>query len=398
MGFLPYNTAVVLTGVSLLGLSAGVIGVFALLRRRALLGDATAHAGLPGLCLAFMIVGERSMPALLAGALASGLAGLGVLAVLGRWTRLKEDAALALVLSLFYALGVVLLSLIETSWPGSGRSGLVSFLVGTTAGMSIEDVYWLAGLAGVTIVAVALLYKELKLVSFDADFAQAQGWPVFGLDYFLNFLVVLAVVIGLPAVGVLMMAALLIIPAAAARFWTDRLNYMILLAGAFGLIGTAAGAMVSAQVAKLSTGPTIILACATLFALSLLLGPRRGLVARWAAQRRFQQRLGRHQLLCKLHAWLRSHGTAYLAQTEMAQALGDSARFAHRAVVEGLLERQGHDWALTPAGQELAQKAARRQEMAQHYLHRHPELAASLATWFLTEEASLPGEAASLQA
>lgn len=382
MGFLPYNTLVVLVGVSLLGLSAGVIGVFALLRGRALLGDATAHASLPGLCLAFMLVGERSMPAMLAGALVSGLAGVALLSLLKRWTRIKEDAALALVLSLFYALGAVLLSIIMTSWTGGGRSGLGSFLEGTTAGMAIADVYWVAGLAAATLAAVVIIFKEIKLIAFDADFAQAQGWPVFTLDYFLNLLVVLAVVIGLPAVGVLLTAALLIIPSAAARFWTDRLTIMILAAGFLGLIGTASGAMLSAQVERLSTGPTIILACTLLFLVSMLFGPRSGLAARWFAHRHFQQALGRHQLLCKLH----DLGLEGRTHQVLMTTLGKTGSFVPGAINEGLLTRNGDALTLTGVGKELAENAARRQAMAERYLQTHPELAASLTTWFLTDK------------
>jgi manganese/zinc/iron transport system permease protein len=397
IGFLEYNTVVVLAGACLLGLSAGIIGVFALLRRRALLGDAVAHAGLPGVCLAFILLGQRSMPVLLAGALVAGLASLGVLTVLRRWTRIKEDAALALVLSLFYAFGVLLLSILPLL-SGSGSSGLDRFLAGSTAGIVLEDVYWLAGLALATAAAVVLLYKEMKLVAFDADFAQTQGWPVYALDYFLNLLVVLAVVIGLPAVGVVMMAALLIIPAAAARFWSDRLTPLVLIAGLFGLVGAATGALTTSRISRLATGPVIILACAALFLLSLLFGPRRGLVARWAAQRRFQLRLGRHQLLCRIHAWRQRRQTDRLAKGDLTQALGEARGYLRHAVADGLIERQGDEWLLTPAGQDAAALAARRQEMAQQYLHSHPELASSLTSWFLTEEASLPAEAGTLVA
>lgn len=232
--WLTYNERLVLIGSSLLGLTAGLVGCFAVLRKRSLLGDALGHAALPGLCLGFMIAGGRSMPALLAGALISGLVSVLFLAAILRWTRLREDVAIAIILSVFYGLGVVALSLLAKQ-SGSGQSGLESFLFGKTAGMIFDDVVWIAGLALGTIAILVLLWKELGLVTFDAEFARVQGWPVARIDMLIMFLMALAVVLGLPAVGALLVAALLILPAAAARFWTHRLGTMLSLSGAFGL-------------------------------------------------------------------------------------------------------------------------------------------------------------------
>ena len=295
--WLPYNTRVVLQGVSILGASAGVIGCYAVLRRRALVGDAVAHASLPGLAVAFLVTGERHFPALLLGAAVSGLLGIGVLALLRRWTRLKEDAAIGLVLGTFFGAGTVLMSIIQ-QLPGGARAGLDSFIFGKTAGMSAEDVRLITGLGVGTLLVVLCLYKEFKLISFDPAFAQVQGWPARGLDFLLTVLIVLAVVIGLPAVGVLMMAALLIIPAAAARFWTNRLSTMLLLAGLFGLISGLLGTLASAGLDRIPAGPAIILVCAGLFGFSLLFAPRRGVIAHGLASRRDRQAL-RRQLLAE---------------------------------------------------------------------------------------------------
>lgn len=275
-----YNTLVVLSGGSLLGLGAGVIGSFALLKKRALTGDALAHASLPGVCLAYLIVGDRSLPALLLGALASGVLGIGVLALLRRWTRIKEDAALGIVLSVPYGLGVVLLSAIQRM-QGGNKAGLNSFIQGKAAGMLLEDVYLMSGLVVATLLVVLSLFKEFRLVSFDPAFAAVQGWPTFLLDLLLMSLVVLVVVIGLPTVGVLLMAALLVIPPAAARFWTERLEIMTLLAGLFGMLAGTLGTLCSARFAKIPTGPAIILAAASFFVVSLVVAPRRGLLAHW---------------------------------------------------------------------------------------------------------------------
>jgi manganese/zinc/iron transport system permease protein len=242
------------------------------------------------LCLAFILVGSRSLPALLVGAALTGVAGIGVIAALRRWTRIKEDAAIGIVLSVFTGLGTVLLSVIPRL-PGGSRAGLDAFIFGKTAGMIYDDVQLIAALALVTLATVGIGFKEFKLVSFDAAFARVQGWPAFALDFVLMLLIVLAIVIGLPAAGVLMMAALLVIPGTAARFWTNRLHVMLILAGLFGMIAGVVGTFVTIVYVRVPTGPAIILTASALFALSLLLAPRRGLLARWWEMRHLRQTL-----------------------------------------------------------------------------------------------------------
>jgi manganese/zinc/iron transport system permease protein len=281
--WLTYNSLIVLQGVTLLGACSGVIGCFAVLRRRSLVGDALAHSSLPGICVAFLIAGERHFWAMLLGAFLAGLLGIGVMAVLRRWTRLKEDAAIAILLSTFFGAGVVLRSVIQ-QMDGSGRSGLDSFIFGKTAGMILEDVQFITVLALATLLIVALCYKEFKLVTFDPEFAQVQGWPAAWLDFALMLLLLSAVVIGLPAVGILLMAAMLVIPAAAARFWTQRLSWMILLSAGFGMTSGILGTYFSAT-QGVPTGPSIILVAAGFFLLSLVCAPERGVLARIRAGR-----------------------------------------------------------------------------------------------------------------
>lgn len=280
-----YNTRIVLAGSSLLGLCAGVIGCYALLKKRALTGDALAHASLPGVCLAYLIAGDRSLPVLLAGALVTGVLGIATLALLRRFTRLKEDAALGFVLSVPFGVGVVLLSAIQRQTEGN-KAGLNSFIQGNAARMLREDVIFMGALVIATLLIVVLLFKEFRLVSFDPGFARVQGWPTQLLDFVLMSLVVLVVVIGLPAVGVLLMAALLIIPPAAARFWTERLSVMAVLSGIFGMIAGMLGTLASARLDRLPTGPAIILVATGFFVVSLVCAPRRGLLARWYLSRR----------------------------------------------------------------------------------------------------------------
>jgi manganese/zinc/iron transport system permease protein len=283
-----YNTLVVLVGVSLLGASSGMIGAFAVLRKRALTGDALSHAALPGLCVAFLILGYKSLPAMLAGALASGVIGIAIISALGRWTRVKEDAAIGTVLSVFFGLGIVLLTYIQRLEGVGSKAGLATYIFGKTAGMLRGDVYVILAAALVCLAIVVFLYKEFQLVSFDGGFARSLGWPVFAMDLLLMSLVAAAVVIGLPNVGVVLISALLIMPGAAARFWTDRLGSLLVLAGVFGFITGLIGTILSATFEQLPAGPIIVLTSTALFLLSLLFGTRRGAVARLLSHWRFQ--------------------------------------------------------------------------------------------------------------
>lgn len=277
---LHYNVRIVLAGVTLLGASAGMIGCFAVLRRRALTGDALAHASLPGLCLAFLVVGDRSTPAMLAGALVTGILGITIISALRQWTRIKEDAAIGIVLSVFFGAGIVLRQTI-LALPTGNKAGLNTYIFGNTASIQSEDVRWIAILSLLTLVVVSILYKEFKLIAFDPDFAKAQGWPVYRLDLLLMGLLAIAVVVGLPAVGVLMIAALLIIPPASARFWTSRLSWMLLLSALFGALSGIIGTFISAAPgSSMPAGATIVLVAVGLFLLSVCIAPQRGLLAR----------------------------------------------------------------------------------------------------------------------
>lgn len=370
---ISYNTALVLAGVALLGGAAGVIGCFAVLRRRGLLGDALAHACLPGICLAFLLAGERNFHVLLLGAFLSGLVGIGVLTALKSHTRLKEDAAIAIVLSVFYALGVVLLTAISHGPGGVNRAGLESFLLGQAASMQFADLRLIIGLTLGTLLLVVLLYKEFKLVAFDPAFARVQGWPALALDLALQLMLVLAVVVGLPAVGVLLMAALLVIPAAAARFWTDRLGYLLFLSGGFGMLAGMMGTYPSARGENLATGPLVILAAALLFLISLALGSSRGLVRRWLRQRGYQNQVQKQQLLDALFRFPQAPVPESALRERLHWPARRLAYWLRHGQKEGVLVRGVGTVQLTPIGRDRAVDYQARKEHWQALLLRHPQ-------------------------
>jgi manganese/zinc/iron transport system permease protein len=247
-----------------------------------LLGDALSHAALPGLAIAFMLTGSKALPVLLIGAgLAGWLATLLILRIV-RQTRLKEDAALGITLSVFFGFGLLLLTKIQQS-SDANQAGLDKFIFGQAATLLLEHVLLMTALGGLALLIVLLYYKEFKLISFDPVFAASLGLPIGWLSVLLTSLIVIAVMIGLQTVGVVLMAAMLIAPAAAARQWTDRFGLMLLLAALFGALAGVGGALLSVSQARLPTGPMIILVATLIVIISLLLAPNRGLL--WAAWR-----------------------------------------------------------------------------------------------------------------
>jgi manganese/zinc/iron transport system permease protein len=353
-----YTLQNVALGAAILGAVSGVLGSFAVLRQQSLVGDALSHAALPGVCLGFLVAGTRDLGTILAGALLTGgLAALAILA-LTRLTRLKTDAAIGISLSIFFALGVVLLTVIQTRG-GAAQAGLETFLFGQAAAILRSDLWVMGGIAGTALAVVALLWKEFKLVTFDPVFARTLGWPVTALEVALTVMVALAVVVGLQMVGVVLMAAMVIAPAVAARQWTRRLEHMVWLAAGFGMVSGVAGAVISALGRGLATGPLIVLAASAIVLVSILVAPGRGVVWDLAERARDRRSLRGRQVLATLARLAREHGDPeYPAEQGM---LDTYHRLGTRMALErlagrGLVSRASHmpgegaHWVLTPRG------------------------------------------------
>jgi manganese/zinc/iron transport system permease protein len=365
----------VLLGASVLGVAGGAMGSFTFLRRQSLLGDALAHAALPGVCLAFLVSGTKSTPALFAGALCAGVAGALLVLAIIRGSKVKEDAAIGIVLSVFFGAGIVLLTVIQHH-AGGGQSGLETYLFGQAATMLAEDVVVMAVVAGVVLALLALLHKELKLLSFDREFGASLGFPVRGLEVILTSLLVVVVVIGLQTVGVVLMVATLVTPAAAARQWTQRLGSMIFLSAAIGGLSGAGGAVLSAATERLPTGPTIVVISSLILIASLLFAPARGML--WGAlrARRLRGRVRGENLLKDIYQ-LGERGGDRLAPVS-GQALRevrgrsrlDLARSARSLLAARLVDPHGDGWRLSAAGLEAAERIVRKHRLWEVYLTR----------------------------
>ncbi len=339
-----YNVTLVMSAATLLGFAAGATGTFLFLRRRALVSDGLAHATLPGVGLAFLIMvslggdGRNLIGLLVGSALTAGI-GLYCIDWIVRHTRLTEDAAIGAILSVFFGLGVVLLTVIQTLTVGK-KAGLESFLLGATAGMIFTDAVLIALGGAICVVLVFVLRRAMTVVAFDAEFAASYGIDVRLVDIAIMGLVLAVAVTGLKMVGLILIIALLIIPPVTARFWTDRTDNMIWISGATGALAGYCGTAISAALPSIPTGPIVVLVCTMLFVTSLLFAPNRGVLAALLRYRRFQLSVHRRQGL-------------------LALARGESVFDALTITVLRREKLIRSDGVLTPAGRAQAAKALR---------------------------------------
>jgi manganese/zinc/iron transport system permease protein len=382
-----HNTEVVLRGTALLGLACGVVGTFLLLRRRSLVADALSHAALPGVCLGFLVATwlgaqGRSLAILLPGAAVFGVLGVVCVHLLAKLPRVKEDAAIGSVLSVFFALGIVLLGVIQNLAVG-GKAGLNQFIFGQAASMVSHDANLIAALALVVLLIAAVAFKELRLLCFDAGYARSLGWSANALDGLLLAMIVILTVIGLHAVGAILMVALLIIPPAAARFWTERLTAMIAIAGILGALACHMGAAASAVAANLPTGPAIVVACGGMFVFSMLLAPRRGVIAylwhRWSLART----IARQHLLRAMfeHEEITGEIGRPITMTDLLlrRSWSESSlrRIVKRAVALGEVKPTNGGFTLTDAGRRAAARIVRTHRLWEHFLTTQADIAPS---------------------
>ncbi len=361
-----YTLRTVSLGSAVLGLVSGVLGAFAVLRRQSLVGDAVSHAALPGVALAFLITGSKAPEVLLLGALAAGWFGTLLVLAVVNLSRLKIDAALGLVLSVFFGFGLVLLTYIQKR-PDATQAGLETYLFGQAAALLTRDVALMAGLGLTALVLVAVFWKEFKLVTFDPEYGASLGFPMRWLDIILTTLLVVAIVLGLKTVGVVLMSAMVIAPAAAARQWTDRLGVMVLLSGLFGAGAGVAGAVISSTSTRMPTGPTIVLCISAFVVFSFAFAPNRGLLWRWWRSERNRRRLVVESVLGDLYELSLQHASQeYAHSPKVLKAMNVHRAGTGRALKN--LEARGwarpeseYNWALTPAGIVEAERLFREQ-------------------------------------
>lgn len=375
-------------GAGLLGAAAGFVGTFAVLRRRALVGDMLAHAALPGIAAAFMLWQSRNMLTLSLGALISGLLGVLCVAAIAKWTRTHEDAALGIVLSTFFGAGIVMLTLLQANSQGN-QAGLDSYLFGEIASLRSKDLVVVAVTAFVVLLLVLAAYKEIKVLAFDPGFAAAQGWPTFWLDLTIMSAVALVTIVGLPICGVVLMAAMLITPAAAARFWTNRLGRLLATAALLGAIAGVGGCMFAAPKLldslglrwltlgihqTLPPGPLIVLVGAALLIVSMLFAPQRGVFARLLSEHRLRARVQSDHLMRAVYELCPKPEAdrPWICVTRLLEYGSWSTKSAkaplRRAIRDDLVERDGDRLRFTPSGYAMAAQLVRAHRLWELYM------------------------------
>ncbi|HXA02074.1 MAG TPA: iron chelate uptake ABC transporter family permease subunit [Cytophagaceae bacterium] len=380
LSFSDPNVRFVVAGCVLLTVSSAIVGCFTFLRKRALLGDAVAHSVLPGVCLSFMIAGTKNPFVLLIGAFLTGWLSLLAIDYITRNTKLKEDTAIGLTLSVFFGIGILLLTNIQHSG-NAAQSGLDSFLFGKAASLMLDDILIFGTVGIILIVIVFLFYKELFLISFDENFARTIGLPVKTIELLLSTLTVMAVVVGIQAVGVVLMAAMLITPAAAARYWTSNLTSMIFLAVMLSMISGIGGAFVSYQEKNMPTGPWIVMIISVIAILSFLFSPQKGIAARLFIQRQHKLKILKENIL-KLLFQLGEKEKNFLTERSIDEIIQKRAmekselkKGLRLLRLEGYVSKETTGWKLTIEGKEQGQRVTRLHRLWEMYLTEYLRIA-----------------------
>jgi len=356
-----YTLRTVALGSGLLGIISGALGAFAVLRKQSLLGDSVSHTALPGIALVFLITGSKGTLALLIGAAIAGWLGTLLVMNIVRLTRIKMDSALGLVLSVFFGFGLVLLTLIQ-KMPNSRQAGLEKFLFGQASALLEKDVILMAVIGIMIFLVIALYWKEFKLISFDPEFGVSLGIPVKMIEIILTTILVVGIILGLQTVGVVLMSAMVVAPAAAARQWTDRLGLMVILSAFFGAIAGISGAVISSLATKIPTGPTIVIVISFIVLISMLFAPNRGLVFNWVRRRANRKKLALEAILLDLLELAYQHDNpAYPHSITTLQAMntsaGDIAIGLGKLQSDSLVDQKnGNSWALTDSGVKRAEE------------------------------------------
>ncbi len=398
-----YNTTIVVLGTTMLGIAAGIVGVFALLRKRSLMADALSHATLPGIGLAFMTAAAlgweaRSLPILLLGATVSGVLGVLVIQWLLRHTRLHEDAAIGIVLSVFFGAGVVVLSIIQSMSSGNA-GGLNHFIYGQTAAMSATDAGIMAGIALTAVFAAFILLKEFSMVCFNDAFAKVDGWPVSVIDLLMMSLVVVVTVAGLQAVGLILVVAMLIIPAVSARFWTEKLWVLVILAGVIGGLSGYFGSVTSALLPRKPAGAVIVLTSGVIFGISLLIAPSRGVAAALLRQLRLRLGIASDHLLETTYMVTHEGGSPQLDPTAVHYVAHQRAwGWWLKRLLPVHLHRRGlghftaQGFAPTDAGLKRGQRVARNHRLWEQYLITYADIAPNHIDWTVDQVEHVLGD------
>ncbi|SEP79304.1 manganese/zinc/iron transport system permease protein [Hyunsoonleella jejuensis] len=349
--FTDYTLRTITLGTAILGAVTGMLGSFAVLRKQSLLGDAISHAALPGIAIAFLLTGAKNSNVLLLGALVSGLIGTFWIRGIIKKTHLKSDTALGLILSLFFGFGMLLLTFIQKQ-PNANQAGLDKYLFGQAATLLESDVWMMAIVTGICLLVLLLFWKEFKILLFDADYTKTLGFNTKNIDILITSFIVLAIVLGLQTVGVVLMSAMLLAPAAAARQWTNSLGVMVFLAAIFGAFSGVFGTAISASQDNLSTGPVIVIIAGVFVLFSFIFSPSRGLLFKQIRFIKNRRDLQLHKTLAFMYNIVESHED--VSHPHAIKILNNFQGYTkstlQKLVSKNYVTLEGNMWSLTEEG------------------------------------------------
>nr|WP_155732393.1 metal ABC transporter permease [Streptobacillus moniliformis] len=287
-----YTFKVVTIGCSLLGMISAIIGTFAVLKKESLLGDGVAHSSLAGICIAFLLTGRRELFILLIGALIMGLICVLLIHYIGTNSKVKFDSAIALILSTFFGLGLVLLTYLKRI-PGAKKAGLSNFIFGQASTLILKDIYLITGVGLILLILVIFFWKQIKISIFDKEYAKTIGINSDRYRLLVSVMIVINVIIGLQIAGVVLMTAMMISPVVAARQWSNKLNIVVILSSIFGAISGFIGSLSSSLNSSLPTGPVIVIVLSIFVMFSMLFSNKRGLIYRYISRKKFEREIKR---------------------------------------------------------------------------------------------------------
>ena len=382
ISFKDPNVIYVVLGMLFINSSSALIGTFAFLRKRALIGDAVAHSLLPGLCLGFLFAGEKNLVFLMAGAFFTGWLSTFAVDVIVNRTKVKQDAAIGIVLSSFFAFGIVLLTYIQHHATGQ-QAGLNHFLFGQAAAINKSEVSLFAMILGVIVLVVSLFYRSFVLVAFNPDFARSVGLPVKFIEFLITSLTVLSIASGIQALGVVLMSALIITPGAAARLWTHKLKRILVLAIIFSVLSGIAGAYVSYARAGMPTGPWVVLFLSVFMAGSIFFAPKRGIISRIRRARANRSKILHENILKAIYQYHEKQGLEVLSEKLTIDQIIEVRNFDTSDLLKGLkrLRRAGfilkdeQSFELTDNGSRESKRIVRLHRLWEQYLLKRTSIA-----------------------
>ena len=377
-----------LIGALLFGATCGLLGSFIVVRKMALIGDAISHAVLPGVALGFLWSMDKDPLAILVGATVAGLTGSLVVELIQRTTKIKQDAALGIVLASFFAVGLCMIRMIQNNDGASKITGLKSYLFGDVAVLGRQDVLTIAGVVTITVLLVILLYRQLLTIGFDREFALSIGLPVRLLDGLFQLFLAFSIVVALQAVGVVLVSALLITPAAAAYLLVNRMHHMLWVAAAIGMFAAVLGVFFSFLGSDLPTGPFMVLGASSVFLVAYLFAPRHGRITRWLRHRSRRRDVSNENTLKSIYRILErdavGHDPGKVVQIgrlagERRVSKADLDKDLRRLQRVGAVEfsGQGEDVTLTGSGLEQAQRVVRNHRLWELYLTNEADYASN---------------------